>query len=253
MKIWVNHFPFNQAFLWIALPLLFLASSSSADSFQAQEEEAIYYEEVLPGEVLEDPLEFINRPIFYFNDVCYMYVLVPLNDVYTKVTTPQVRESIMNFFDNLKFPIRLFSNLFQLKIKDASYECIKFTVNTTYGLLGFNKPSDKIAFLSELEEQDFRKVLAYWGVPEGPYLVIPLLGPSTVRDFPTRFIEPIINPFEDIENLTGDTSSEWAISFYTLDVIAVRTEMIDQYKWMKKTSIDPYLSLRSSFFQFKDE
>jgi len=252
MKIWVNHSHFSFSILGASLLLLFFTEgfASTHPQFTA-DEESIYYEELIDEPSINDPLEMINRPIFHFNDFCYTFILDPINGFYTKVTTQQVRSSIVNFFDNLKFPVRLLGNVLKFELKDASYECIKFSLNSTYGLLGLNKPSEKIAFLAELEEEDLGTVLAYWGVPEGPYLVVPFLGPSTIRDFPTKLLEPILNPFEDVDNLSGDASNEWVVSFYTIEFMAMSSEIMSKYKLLKQASLDPYVSLRSSYYQFK--
>ena len=159
--------------------------SVTAFSDAIYEDHSIYYEDVFVENSIKDPFEPLNRSIYHFNDFCYIYALNPINDLYTKVTNKRIRKSLVNFFDNLKFPVRLFGNVFQLQFKEASYELLKFSLNSTYGILGFNKPSDKIGFY-DLEEEGLSDVLMSWGVPDGPYLVIPLLGPSTLRDFPVN-------------------------------------------------------------------
>ena len=249
MKILDNHFLFNKSLAFLSLLLI----SFTAFSDSIYEDDSIFYEDILIENSINDPLEPLNRSIFHFNDVCYIYVLNPINNLYTKVTTERVRKSFVHFFDNLKFPVRLFGNIFQFKFKEASYEALKFSLNSTYGILGFNKPSDDIGFLRDLEEEGLSDILSAWGVPQGPYLVIPLLGPSTLRDFPGKLIEPILNPFEDMDNLYGDASEEWVISFYSMEFLAVSSEMLPKYKLLKKSSLDPYVTMRTSYYQFSEE
>ena len=249
MKILDNHSLFNKSI--VLLPLLLISVTAFSDAIY--EDHSIYYEDVLVENPIKDPFEPLNRSIFHLNDFCYTYALNPINDLYTKVTNKRIRKSLVNFFDNLKFPVRLFGNVFQLQLKEASYELLKFSLNSTYGILGFNKPSDQIGFLRDLEEEGFSDVLMSWGVPDGPYLVIPLLGPSTLRDFPGKLIEPILNPFEDIDNLYGDASDEWVISFYSMEFLAVSSEMLPRYKLLKNSSLDPYVSMRTSYYQLSKE
>jgi phospholipid-binding lipoprotein MlaA len=88
-------------------------------------------------------------------------------------------------------------------------------------------------------------------VPEGPYLVIPLLGPSTLRDFPTQVIEPIINPFGDSGGIFDSASSEWMVTFYLSEFFVLSSEVLPQYELMKSASLDPYISVRTAYYQLR--
>ena len=168
MKIWVNHFHFSFSIFRASLLLLcFTEGFASTHPHSTAEEESIYYEELIDEPTIIDPLEMINRPIFHFNDFCYTFILDPINDVYTKVTTQQVRSSIINFFDNLKFPVRLLGNVLKFEFKDASYECMKFSVNSTYGLLGLNKPSEKSLFWQNWKRKILERCLPIGGCLKG--------------------------------------------------------------------------------------
>lgn len=246
MKIWDKHCLFKSLYIGVlsALSLSLL----SADTYY---DDSIFYEDIVSEIEIQDPLELWNRSIFEINDVFYQYVMGPTNKLYTGITNESTRVSLRNFVYNLKFPIRFLSNIAQLKAKEAFYESLKFTLNSTVGILGLNTPSDRFIHLADLEEEDFGKALAYWGVPEGPYLIIPLLGPSTLRDFPTRVIEPIINPFGDSGNIFDSASKEWMVTFYLSEFFVLSSEVLPQYELMKSASLDPYISVRTAYYQVR--
>lgn len=244
MKIWDKHCLSKSLFVGFLSVLSF-----SLLSAEAYYDDSVFYEDIVSEIEIQDPLELWNRCIFGINDVIYQYVVGPTNKVYTDITNESTRESLRNFVYNLKFPIRFLSNIAQLKAKEAFYESLKFTLNSTVGILGLNRPSDRFIHLAELEEESFGNALACWGVPEGPYFIIPLLGPSTLRDFPTRVIEPIINPFGDSGNIFDSASREWMVTFYLSEFFVLSSEMLPRYDLMKSASLDPYISLRTAYYQ----
>lgn len=263
MKIWEKHFNFNfdaKLYGWLILSVLPLGMGMTADASdvpafeQADALEDYYYELEDWGDSdvsLDDPFESINRFVFQLNDVLFESVFDPIQAVYEKVTTLGLRQSFKNFFHNLEFPIRFFSNALQFKYEQVYYESLKFGLNTTVGFFGFAKPSEKFEFLRQIPEEDFGQVLAFWGVPEGPYLVVPLIGPSSLRDLPTKFFEPVINPLEVPVGLWDDIDWQWLMSFTALEVLVLNSERAPAYKSLKMNSIDPYLALRSSYWQIR--
>ena len=128
----------------------------------------------------DDPWEKFNRKVYGFNDKVDRAVIRPAAVAYRKVTNPTVRQIISNFFHNLRMPITIANDALQGEIKDALKSTGRFLVNTTAGLLGFLDPASKMHL--PLRETDFGVTLAKWGVAEGPYLVLPLIGSTSPRD-----------------------------------------------------------------------
>src|SRR5215469_8048937 len=128
----------------------------------------------------DDPLEKFNRKSYAFNMALDTHVLRPVAVGYTKVTPKPVQTSISNFFTNIKLPISIANNLLQARPSDAMTDTGRFLINMTVGVAGFFDPATKMQI--PIKETDFGITLARWGVPEGDFLMVPLLGPSTFRD-----------------------------------------------------------------------
>ena len=127
-----------------------------------------------------DPLEPLNRTVFGFNEVVDNAVLKPVATVYTKVTPALVRTGVTNFFSNLTEVWSTANNALQFKGREAVESWMRFSINTVFGLGGIFDLATDMGL--ERHKEDFGQTLGSWGVPSGPYLVLPLLGSSTVRD-----------------------------------------------------------------------
>lgn len=197
--------------------------------------------------VVNDPLESVNRGIFWFNDKLYFYLLKPVARGFRVIPEP-ARVSIDNFFSNLATPVRFSNNLLQLKLDRAGTELGRFLVNSTVGLLGLFDPGKSWLGLEKADE-DLGQTLGSYGVGEGIYLVLPLFGPSNLRDGIGRlgdyFIDPLGDPFY-LELTTWETYSLLGVS---------RTNALsldkDTYEGVKKDALDPYLFLRSAYSQMR--
>jgi phospholipid-binding lipoprotein MlaA len=138
----------------------------------------------LPGEYAQtysDPLAPFNEKMFWFNLKLDKYILRPVAKGYADVAPVPVRESVGRFFNNVTFIPRFANNLFQLRFPEAGGELARFGINSTLGVAGFFDPADKWFGIKE-HPNDFGLTLGYYGAPSGWYLVLPFLGPSTVRD-----------------------------------------------------------------------
>lgn len=133
-----------------------------------------------PADDPADPLEPVNRVVFKFNETADKYALRPVAKAYADVTPAPVRGGITNFFDNLQEPRNILNALLQLKIVQAGKNLGRFVLNTTAGLGGFIDVASEVGIGKH--EEGFGQTLGYWGVGEGWYLMLPLLGPSTNRD-----------------------------------------------------------------------
>lgn len=127
-----------------------------------------------------DPWEGFNRAVFRFNDRLDRYALKPVAKGYKKVTPRPLRTGITNFFANLKMPVVLVNDLLQGKVRAAGSDGARFFVNTTLGFVGFVDASTILGIARN--DEDFGQTLGVWGLPTGPYLVLPFLGPSSARD-----------------------------------------------------------------------
>lgn len=127
-----------------------------------------------------DPYEGVNRAFFSFNRGVDRWILDPLATGWTWITPRAVRVSIDKFFTNLQFPRRLLANLGQGQVVEAGSELGRFLLNTTVGLVGFFDPATHLGM--ELYDEDFGQMFGAWGIPAGPYWVIPIFGPSNPRD-----------------------------------------------------------------------
>jgi phospholipid-binding lipoprotein MlaA len=129
----------------------------------------------------DDPWEGFNRKMYTFNDAADRAVIRPVAAGYRKITSANVRRVVSNFYDNIKTPITIVNDVLQGDARRAARNTGRFIVNTTLGFAGFFDPASEMKL--PLDETDFGVTLAKWGVPDGPYLVLPLVGSTTVRDF----------------------------------------------------------------------
>jgi phospholipid-binding lipoprotein MlaA len=132
----------------------------------------------VPNANPKDPYEGFNRSVFKFNESLDKHILKPVAQGYDTITPKVVRTGINNFFSNLDDVLVTFNDLLQFKFKQAASDGSRVLFNTTFGLLGFIHVTDRL----EKHNEDFGQTLGYWGVPSGPYIVLPFFGPSSARD-----------------------------------------------------------------------
>jgi len=188
-----------------------------------------------------DPIEPVNRGIFWFNDKVDTYVLAPVATVWDKVLPSRVQRSISNFFTNLRFPIVTLNDLLQAKFKHAASDVGRFAVNTTVGVAGFFDPASDWGL--EYHDEDFGQTLGVWGVPPGPYLVIPILGPSDVRDGGGLVVDGFSTVYPWFVDLI------YTISARAVDVVNTRSLYLKQVEEAKAASLDYYAAVRSAYLQ----
>src|SRR5450432_1266430 len=129
---------------------------------------------------MDDPHEAFNRKMYAFNQLADRVAIRPVAVGYRKVTNPTSRRLISNFFANVESPITIGNDLLQANVKEAFKATSRLAINTTIGMLGFFDPASELSI--EASDTDFGVTLAKWGVPEGPYLVLPLIGSTNGRD-----------------------------------------------------------------------
>ena len=194
---------------------------------------------------VNDPIESFNRVIFDFNEFFLDYILSPLTEVYETVLPDPLEQAIGNVLHNLKTPIILLHDLLQGEWKRASITSRRFLLNSTLGIGGLIDLADHAGMAKHKE--NFGQTLAVWGVPEGPYIVIPLLGPSNPRDLVGRLLDGYIDPLSRwASNTDRDEINYTRLGLTAVDEYgSVRKEL----KEIKKTSIDYYASIRSLYRQ----
>jgi len=203
-------------------------------------------------EEIYDPFGGYNRFMTGFNDGAYEYVLKPAANGYKAVLHVEIRESVRNFFNNIYFPMRVVNNILQGKFYNASEESGRFILNTTIGIAGLFDPA-KSCFELEAHEEDFGQTLGFYGVKSGPHLVLPLLGPSNIRDtislYPDSLLSPIDYSKRSYWTLT-DTMAEYftAKSLENINYISLN---MDRYEKMKKDAVDLYPYFRDIYEQHR--
>ncbi len=140
----------------------------------------------LAEQKVNDPLERLNRATYAFNDLLDRILVRPVAKGYKTVTPQPVRGAVSNFIANLYYPTTAVNQFLQGKIKDGFSDSARFIVNSTVGIGGLFDPATKFGL--QAHDEDFGQTLGVWGVPAGPYLVLPLFGPSDFRDAPSKYV-----------------------------------------------------------------
>ena len=147
----------------------------------------------------EDPWEGVNRVVFRFNDTVDTYALKPVAKGYDRVTPQMLQDGIGNVFSNLGDVVVLSNDLLQGKIHDAGIDTSRILFNTTFGVLGFFDVATRMGL--QKNDEDFGQTLGAWGLGSGPYVVLPLLGPSSVRDTVGRVPDSFLQPYPHIDHV----------------------------------------------------
>ncbi len=200
--------------------------------------------------LIADPIEPVNRGIFWFNHQLYHYAFHPLGRAYKTVFPSPVRTGIYNVFDNLEFPIRFVNDLLQWQPKRAGLETEKFVINSTAGVGGIFRPSNKVPWLKDVPKTDTGVTLAKWGVPHGCYIVWPVLGPKSLRDSAGFVGDLAMYPVTWVTyGAVGGLSGATTLAVSGPDAARTTSDKIDTYDTLTRTSIDRYLSVRSAYEQ----
>jgi phospholipid-binding lipoprotein MlaA len=233
----------------LGLLALFTTSAAADDAYLSEED--FYYEGVEAGIEVSDPFEGFNRYTFAFNDFLYRYVMDPLATAYTTVTPDPVEVAADNFFENLRYPVRLAGNLLQARGQAAWVETGRFAINSTLGIAGIMTPADEMEGFAPIKPEDIGQAFGSWGIGEGPYLVLPLLGPSNVRDFGGLLADRSVNPFKEPFSLIHDWGWELELALDLTDFITSSPDKLERYRELKGQAIDPYSSLKNSYIQYR--
>jgi phospholipid-binding lipoprotein MlaA len=204
--------------------------------------------EAAEAEDFNDPLEDTNRAIFDFNQVVDRNVLVPVAKAYRTVLPDPVRDSLRDFLRNLRAPLIFANDALQGEFERAGQTFARFTLNSTLGVGGLLDVAGRWGELP-YHEDDLGLTFGVWGIPEGPYLVVPVLGPSTPRDLGGQVAEGFGDPFNYI--VTGNPYTLYWIPFVRGGVAGIdqRSRYIETLADIERTSLDYYATIRSLYRQ----
>ena len=211
-------------------------------------EDEIFDEEFETRRVqVADPLYYWNKGMYHFNDKLYFWILKPLAKGYTTITPDIFRTGVRNFFYNLMMPMRFINCILQGKGNAAASEFTRFVVNTTIGVLGLGDPASQYPLLNLSDDEDLGQTLAKYGIGNGFFLVWPILGPSTLRDFIGYTGDSFLNPLTYIEPF----EAEMAVRGF--DLVNRTSFHIGEYEALKEASVDPYVAMRNSYLQYREK
>jgi len=225
-----------------------LIGGAAEESFTDEEFDLLELEEELDeAQVkIDDPLEGFNRLMFGVNDTLYFWVCKPVAQTYKGIVPEPARIGVRNFFQNIGTPVRYVNCLLQGKGPAAGTELHRFWVNTTEGILGFGDPA-KDRYGLEPTWEDLGQTLAVHGMDSGFYIVWPLLGPSNVRDSLGMVGDMFLNPVIYVQ--------PWEASYIISGTRLVNNGSfhIGEYEDFKSTSLEPYVMMRESYIQYREE
>jgi phospholipid-binding lipoprotein MlaA len=228
-----------------------LPSTNSSEITAKQENENKVDEEfsddIKDGEAvtIADPLEPFNRVMYSFNDKLYFWLLKPVAHGYSNVVPERARVSVGNFFSNLGFPVRFLSCLLQADFSGAATEFGRFSINTIWGIGGLMDPAASKDLDLRKQDTDLGLTLAYYGVGHGFYIVWPVFGPSSPRDFldiiGDYFLYPVsyLNPWY------------YWLGTKSLQMVNNTSLRIGDYESLQDAAIDPYVAFRDAYLQYR--
>jgi len=191
-----------------------------------------------------DPLEKLNRATYAFNDALDRMLARPAAKAYKAVTPPLVRQGVSNFFGNLGYPKVVINSALQGKFHDAGTDLERLLVNTILGVGGFGDPASHFGIPTH--EEDFGQTLGKWGVPAGPYLVLPLLGPSDFRDLPARYV---VDRYFAPTHYLKSRKTEYGIE--AVGLLDRRVDLLAADDALK-SAFDPYALVRDAYQQRRE-
>ena len=190
--------------------------------------------------VPQDPWESWNRGVYKFNDVLDRAVAKPVAKTYVHIVPRPVRTGVSNFFDNLSTTTVMLNDALQGKFRASANDLGRFLLNSTVGLGGILDPASSAGL--DKNNEDFGQTLGHWGVHPGPFFELPLLGPSDVRDAPSRLVDAYTNPQAYIKN------TYWKWGLYGLSLVNTRANLLSLDETLQHV-YDPYAFIRDAYLQ----
>ncbi len=201
-----------------------------------------------------DPLEKMNRGIFAFNEGLDRYALEPVATAWDYVLPGVVQEGIQNFFRNIDMPVILANDILQAKPIRAVEDVARFFFNTTLGIAGFFDVATRVGIPDN--DEDFGQTLGYWGVPPGPYLVVPILGPYTLRDGIGEIADTTATAYAymnlfwfDVVGLNTYETTGASVGSYAFRLVNLRAIYLEEIESSRKDAFDYYTFVRNAYLQ----
>ncbi len=215
--------------------------ASDADQVSTNSED---FETTTIEDEIYDPFEPVNRAIFSFNNVADRIVLEPIAKGYKKIPSP-IQSGINNFLSNLRTPLVVVNQLLQGQGENAIQSSGRFIINSTLGIFGLFDVGENIGF--EEKKEDYGQTLATWGVGDGFYIVLPLFGPSNLRDTSGMVLTMLTDP---INAYAANEGEAWLVPMRTAaNAVDQRSQIIDEVNALRDNSVDYYAAVRSSYYQ----
>lgn len=218
----------------LAITCVFLAPGSAMSAAEVDPAEDEYGE----SEVY-DPFEKFNRGVFWFNEFADRYFIGYLAQGYDLLLPDPLQRGIRNVFENARLPIKLTNNLLQLKFKSSAEEVVRFGLNSTVGIGGLFDAATQGGLPSNPE--DFGQTLGYWGAPPGPFLMLPILGPSGVRDGIGLGVDSVNTAYSFFLPFVVNASITVAY------LVNVRAQVIDVIRDNRESAFDLYVFTRNAY------
>ena len=189
-----------------------------------------------------DPFESVNRPIYRGNDFIDRRIARPVTEAYVSYTPQPIQNSVSNFFDNVVYPNVILNDFLQGKVTQGLEDLGRFLVNTTFGFLGVWDMATPLGL--EAHDEDFGQTLGAWGMDESIYLMLPFIGPSTVRDVPNLGVSTVTN-------ILFYVSSPYVVPVALLGFIDLRARLDEAVTFRDETAVEPYLFTREAYLQHR--
>lgn len=201
-----------------------------------------------------DPWEKMNRGVFVFNETLDKYALEPVATAWDFILPSFVQTGIEQFFENLNMPVVLANDILQAKPRAASEDVIRFIQNSTFGLGGFIDVASMVGVPKNNE--DFGQTLGYWGVPSGPYLMVPILGPYTLRDGAGEIVDTLAASYAyynafwfDVVGLNGYETFGASVGVRALELLNLRAIYLEELEGSRRDAFDYYVFVRNAYLQ----
>jgi phospholipid-binding lipoprotein MlaA len=200
---------------------------------------------------IPDPAEPVNRGTFWLNHQLYNYVLRPASKAYEFILPLPARRAIHNVFDNVEYPVRVVNHVLQFEFKRADLETRKFVVNSVAGVGGILRVSDRIPELANIPPADTGQTFAKWGIGHGAYVVLPVVGPRSVRDAVGMAGDYALNPVSWLS--FGGVGGATALAVSGPSAARNMNEKINLYDAATQNAIDPYIAVRTGYIQYREQ
>lgn len=188
-----------------------------------------------------DPFEPLNRGVYHFNDGVDTVLLRPVAEVYRGALPQFIRTGVSNFYSNINDVVVALNNLLQGKFLNAASDVGRVVVNTTVGVLGVFDAATHVGL--EKHDEDFGQTLGYWGIGDGPYLVLPFLGPSSARDTVGLVGDIYAWPITYVD----DDTTRWVL--IGVRFVSLRADLLEASKILETAALDPYVFVRDAYLQ----